>query len=127
MATSDFVKECDYLGIVSGNKEPDKIKKAGFTVSKSEFVDAPIINELPMVLECEVIKKSDSSDYIVGNIIRFNFVSFVFEESRIISFCFFSRSHCCKDSPDNYRITVSRNFNLYSSLTDYQVLFFLYE
>jgi hypothetical protein len=70
MATSDFVKECDYLGIVSGNKEPDKIKKAGFTVCKSEFVDVPVINELPMVLECEVIKMSDSSDYIVGNIIN---------------------------------------------------------
>lgn len=70
MATSDFVKECDYLGIVTGNKEPDKIKKAGFTVSKSEFVDVPVINELPIVLECEVIKMSDSSDYIVGNIIN---------------------------------------------------------
>jgi hypothetical protein len=44
--------------------------KKGFTVSKSEFVDVPVINELPMVLECEVIKMSDSSDYIVGNIIN---------------------------------------------------------
>ena len=70
MATAAFVKECDYVGIVSGNTEPDKIKKAGWTVTKSEFVDAPVINELPMVLECEVAQMSEDSDYIVGNIIN---------------------------------------------------------
>ena len=70
MATADYVKECDYVGIVSGNTEPDKIKKAGFTVTKSEFVNAPVINELPMVLECELASMSDDSDYIVGNIIN---------------------------------------------------------
>ena len=70
MATAAFVKECDYVGIASGNKEPDKIKKAGWTVIKSEFVDAPVINELPMTLECEVVQMSEDSDYIVGNIIN---------------------------------------------------------
>ena len=70
MADAAHVKECDYVGIVSGNTEPDKIKKAGFTVSKSEFVDAPVINELPMVLECELVQMSDDCDYIVGNIIN---------------------------------------------------------
>lgn len=70
MATASTVKACDYVGIISGNSEADKIKKAGWTVSKSEFVDAPVINELPMVLECEVAQMSDDSDYIVGNIIN---------------------------------------------------------
>ena len=70
MADAAHVKECDYFGIVSGNKEPDKIKKAGFTVSKSEFVDAPVINELPMVLECELVTMSENDDYIVGNIVN---------------------------------------------------------
>lgn len=70
MATADYVKACDYVGIVSGNKEPDKIKKAGWTVSKSEFVDAPVINELPMVLECEFAEQKEGSEYIVGNIIN---------------------------------------------------------
>ncbi len=70
MATASTVKACDYVGIISGNSEADKIKKAGWTVSKSEFVDAPVINELPMVLECEVAQMSDVSDYIVGNIIN---------------------------------------------------------
>jgi flavin reductase (DIM6/NTAB) family NADH-FMN oxidoreductase RutF len=70
MADAAHVKECDYLGIVSGNKAPDIIKKAGFTVSKSEFVDAPVINELPMVLECELVTMSENDDYIVGNIVN---------------------------------------------------------
>ena len=45
--TAETVKACDYLGIVSGNKTPDKVSKSGLTVAKSEFVDAPVINELP--------------------------------------------------------------------------------
>ena len=70
MADSAHVTECDYFGIVSANDEPDKIKKAGFTVTKSEFVGAPVLNELPMVLECELVSMSDETDYIVGNIIN---------------------------------------------------------
>ena len=40
MATAKEVVACDYVGVVSGNKEPDKFKKAGYTETKSEFVDA---------------------------------------------------------------------------------------
>jgi len=56
IATQKYEKECDYLGIVSGNTEKDKIKKCNFTVSKSKFVNAPIINELPLTIECELDK-----------------------------------------------------------------------
>ena len=38
MATADHVAACDYVGIVSGNKEPEKFAKAGFHATKSEFV-----------------------------------------------------------------------------------------
>lgn len=54
---------CDYVGIVSGNKVPDKMEKAGLTTTKSEFVDAPVINELPVALECELIKVLEGSMY----------------------------------------------------------------
>lgn len=70
MADASHVAECDYLGIVSGNSEPDKIKKAGFTVSKSEFVDAPVINELPMCIECEIVSYDENAGCMVGNIIN---------------------------------------------------------
>lgn len=53
---SDHVTACDYVGIVSGNSEADKMKKAGFTTRKSEFVNAPVINELPLCLECELLR-----------------------------------------------------------------------
>ena len=51
MATADKVAECDYVGIVSANKEPDKLAKAGLHAVKSEYVDAPVIEELPMAVE----------------------------------------------------------------------------
>ena len=70
MADTAHVKECDYLGIASGNKEPEKIVKAGFTVTKSEFVDAPVINELPMCLECELVSYDVTTGCMVGNIIN---------------------------------------------------------
>lgn len=51
MGTAQTVNACDYVGIVSGNSEPDKFAKAGFHSTKSQFVDAPLINELPMALK----------------------------------------------------------------------------
>ncbi|WP_405354259.1 flavin reductase family protein, partial [Ruminococcus sp.] len=58
------VVACDYVGVVSGNNEPDKMKKAGFTTTKSEFVNAPVINELPLALECVLTKVIDESKYL---------------------------------------------------------------
>jgi len=61
---------CDYVGIVSGNKVPDKLEKAGFTAVKSEFVDAPVIQELPMALECEMISYDVPTCRLVGKIVN---------------------------------------------------------
>lgn len=70
MADVDHIEACDYIGIVSGNKEPDKLKKAGFTVIKSEFVNAPIINELPMTIECNLISYDPEMCTLIGEIIN---------------------------------------------------------
>lgn len=70
MATVDFVKECDYVGIVSGNKVPDKLSKCGFHTVKSELVDAPIILELPMTLECKFKSYDAESCRLVGEIVN---------------------------------------------------------
>lgn len=61
---ADHVVECDYVGVVSANKAPDKMEKSGFTATKSEFVNAPIINELPLCLECELIKVIDGNKFL---------------------------------------------------------------
>ena len=61
MATEDTVVGCDYVGIESGRKVPDKFARAGFHATKSEFVNAPLIDELPMALECKVKSQSPST------------------------------------------------------------------
>lgn len=68
MATEDYVEACDYVGIVSGNKVPNKFEKAGFHAIKSDFVDAPLIAELPMALECKV--KSFENGILIGEIVN---------------------------------------------------------
>ena len=68
MATAKYIAACDYVGLVSGNKEPDKFSKAGFHATASEFVDAPLIDELPMALECRV--KSFTDGILVGEIVN---------------------------------------------------------
>ena len=68
MATEDQVVACDYVGIESGRKVPDKFEKAGFHATKSEFVDAPLIDELPLALECKV--KSFTEGILVGEIVN---------------------------------------------------------
>lgn len=67
-ATEDTVIPCDYVGIVSANKVPDKFAKAGFHATKSEFVNAPLIDELPMALECKF--KSFNDGIMIGEIVN---------------------------------------------------------
>ena len=50
----DQIKEADYLGVESGYNT-DKIKNIGFTVTEAKTVHAPIINELPLSFECEIV------------------------------------------------------------------------
>ena len=70
MGTAKYVTACDYVGIVSGNKEPDKFRKAGFHATKSAFVDAPLIDELPMALECEMLSYDPESCHLVGKVVN---------------------------------------------------------
>ena len=69
IANVENVVACDYVGLESATNTPDKMDKAGFTTTKSDFVNAPIINELPLTLECELIKVIDESKYL-GRIIN---------------------------------------------------------
>ena len=70
MGTAETVVACDYLGVVSANKVPDKLARSGFHTSKSEFVDAPLIDELPMTLECKLISYDPDSCRLVGEIVN---------------------------------------------------------
>lgn len=68
-ATQKMVAPCDYVGIVSANDEPNKFEKAGFTAVKSDFVNAPIISELPVTLECKLFKFNEDG-ICIGEIIN---------------------------------------------------------
>ncbi len=67
-ADARTVAESDFLGLVSGNKVPDKVAKAGFTCSPSPNVDAPIIDQYPLTLECKVVSWSDG--ILVGEVVN---------------------------------------------------------
>ena len=68
-ATVSTVTACDYVGIVSANDDPDKFRKAGFHALKSEFVNAPIIKELPMCVECRLLKFNEDG-ICIGEIVN---------------------------------------------------------
>lgn len=70
MADAAHVIACDYVGIVSGNDVPDKLEKAGFHTTKSQFVDAPLIDELPMAVECRLISYDPETCRMVGEIVN---------------------------------------------------------
>ena len=55
-ATAETISACDYVGIVSGKKVGNKLEKCGFTVTKSDKVNAPVIDPLPVTIECRVIE-----------------------------------------------------------------------
>ncbi len=82
MGTADKVVACDYVGMASGNKVANKFEKAGFTASKSEFVDAPIINELPMTLECKLAGETQEG-IIVGQIVNVSADESILTDGRI--------------------------------------------
>ena len=70
MADAKNVIAADYVGIVSGNDVPDKLTKTGWHITKSEFVDAPIFEELPMTLECKMISYDEETELMTGDIVN---------------------------------------------------------
>ncbi len=67
-ATADTVEISDYFGLESG-QNINKIEKAGCHVHPSEHVDAPIIEEYPVTLECKVKSYDESNEVLVGQIV----------------------------------------------------------
>ena len=70
MGTLPPLVACDYVGVVSGNKVPDKVARAGWHVTRSAFVDAPVIEELPLTLECKFISYDEQTGILKGEIVN---------------------------------------------------------
>jgi flavin reductase (DIM6/NTAB) family NADH-FMN oxidoreductase RutF len=84
-ATAKTVVPCDYVGIVSANDVPDKFAKAGFHAAKSEYVNAPIIEELPMTVECKLIKFNEDG-ICIGEIVNVSADESILDENGVVDF-----------------------------------------
>ena len=72
IADAAHVVEADYFGVESGNRVADKFENSGLTASRSDIVDAPVINEFPLCLECEFIEYQDN-EYgcgVIGKVVN---------------------------------------------------------
>ena len=72
IADADHMVEADYFGVESGNRAADKFARSGLTASKAESVDAPVIHEFPLCLECEFIEYQDG-EYgcgVIGKVVN---------------------------------------------------------
>ena len=72
IADAKHVAQADWFGVVHGNKEPEKFAKSGMTYEKSALVDAPIINELPVAIECAFVEyqSGDTGLGVIGKVLR---------------------------------------------------------
>ena len=83
-ATKNDIVQSDYFGIVSGNDVPNKVAKAGFTVTPSPNVDAPIINEYKLTLECKVVTFDEDENggaRVIGEIVNMSADESILDEA----------------------------------------------
>ena len=69
IATEDLMVQADYVGLVSGNDTPDKIRRTGWTVTPSRFVNAPLFEELPVTWECEFVRLTEEGN-VLGRLVN---------------------------------------------------------
>ena len=81
MATADQLVPCDYVGIASANTVPDKLAKTGWHTTRSAFVDAPLIDELSMAVECRLVSYDPESCHLVGEIVNVSADESVLDEA----------------------------------------------
>ena len=72
LADKAHMDVADFFGIATGNKMEDKFERTGYTAVKSQFVNAPVIDEFPVVMECELAEVVNNNSFycIVGKIVN---------------------------------------------------------
>lgn len=85
IADAKHVKEADFFGVVSGEKDKGKFKKSKMTFTRSALVDAPIINELPISMECEFIEYQggESGIGVIGKVLRTSVEENVLKDGKV--------------------------------------------
>ena len=85
IADEAHMVEADYFGVESGNNVPDKFARSGLTASQAENVDAPVINEFPLCLECEFVEYQDN-DYgcgVIGKVVSITADESVMKDGKV--------------------------------------------
>ena len=71
IADIPHIEAADFFGIASGNKMDDKFERTGLTAVKSEKIDAPVVQEFPLTLECKVVEDKEEvyGHHVIGEIV----------------------------------------------------------
>ena len=85
IADAAHVVEADYFGVESGNKVADKFARSGLTAGKAETVDAPVINEFPICMECRFIEfqRNEYGCGVIGKVVNVTADERVMENGRV--------------------------------------------
>ena len=85
IADADHVKEADYFGVVSGNNTPNKFENTNLTTTKSTLVDAPIVNEFPICMECKFVEYQDDKYGcgVIGKIVNVSAEESVMKDDKV--------------------------------------------
>ncbi len=70
IADTKNVVPADFVGVVSANAMPDKLTKTGWHMTKSEFVNAPVIEEFPLTLECKLVSYDTDTEICIGEVVN---------------------------------------------------------
>lgn len=106
IADAAHMVEADYFGIESGNKVADKFARSGLTASKAETVDAPVINEFPICLECKFIEYQ-SNEYgcgVIGKVVNVTATIVFQSQSDYVLICLNVNSICFDSCDDDMNI-----------------------
>jgi flavin reductase (DIM6/NTAB) family NADH-FMN oxidoreductase RutF len=112
----------DYLGLVSGRKDPDKVARAGFEVASASVVEAPILVSCPVSLECRVVERLalGSHTWFVGQVMETQVDETLVGPDGTVDvgaldpliFCTSSRNYHCLGAPVAKAFSVGRGLKL---------------
>ncbi|MBQ0036442.1 MAG: flavin reductase family protein [Firmicutes bacterium] len=82
-ADKEHIAACDYVGLVSGNEVPNKLEKANLHTVKASKVDAPIIAELPVAIECKLISYDENTGHLYASIVNVSVDDSVLTDNKV--------------------------------------------
>lgn len=84
IADAKNVVEADYVGMVSANNVPNKLEKINWKIVKSEFINAPIIEDFPLVLECKLVSYDKNTEICIGEVVNVSVDGMILDEKNKI-------------------------------------------